>query len=450
MFSNLTNRFKQSLRKIINSGRLTEENIKETIREVRKALLEADVALSVIKSFINNIKTKSIGHKINNSLTPGQEFIKIVRSELISVMGEESSTLNLSDSPPAIVLIVGLQGSGKTTSLAKIAKWIKNKYRKKILITSTDVNRAAAIQQLKILSNDIEIDFFSTKENKTSIEISKEAIKHAKLKLYDILLIDTAGRLHINEEMMNEIKEIQIFSKPIETLLVVDSMMGQDAINMAQIFNKFLFISGIVLSKVDGDSRNGVALSMRYITNKPIKFIGTGEKITELKPFCPKKIADKILGMNEVLSIIEDIEEKVDKSHLKELNNQFKKSQNFNLDDFLTQIKKMKKIGGLNHLVNKLLKNFQTSDHASFNTDSNTLKKIEAIISSMTRKERMMPIIIKGSRKKRIALGSGTQVQDVNKLLKNFENIKRTIKKIQTGGIGNIMKNIKNMLPKKF
>lgn len=451
MFNNLTQRLSHSLKKIINKGRLTEENIKDTIREVRKALLEADVTLSVVKRFIENVKQKSIGHQINKSLTPGQEFIKIVKQELILAMGEKNNHLNLSIEPPAIILVVGLQGSGKTTSLAKIGLWIKEKHKKKILMVSADIYRAAAITQLQILSQKIKVDFFSSNENQTPIEIITQAIQYAKLKLYDVLLIDTAGRLHIDEIMMDEIKQIQNESKPIETLLIVDSMMGQDAINMAKIFNDDLLISGIVLTKTDGDSRSGIALSMRYITGKPIKFIGTGEKITSLEAFYPKKIVDRILGMNDVMSLIEDIQEKVDRTQIQKLTKKLKQGHDFNLNDFLTQIKQIKKIGGLNYFLDKFPTNHQLSHNISLlNTDKNTLKKTEAMIYSMTPRERAIPTIIKGSRKRRIALGSGTQIQDVNKLLKNFDDIRRIMRKIKTNGIAKVIRGIKNMLPKKF
>jgi len=451
MFNNLTQRLSNSFKKIINKGRLTEENIKDTIREVRKALLEADVTLSVITQFIENVKKKSIGNQINKSLTPGQEFIKIVKHELIFAMGKKNNSLNLSIAPPAVILVVGLQGSGKTTSLAKLGKWIKEKHKKKILIVSTDIYRAAAIKQLKILSEEIKVDFFSSNADQKTIEITKQAIKYAKLKLYDVLLIDTAGRLHIDKKMMNEIQNIQNLSKPIETLLVVDSMMGQDAINMAKIFNNDLLISGIILTKTDSDARSGIALSMRYITGKPIKFIGTGEKITALEAFYPERIADKILGMNDVISLIEEIEEKVDQSQIQKLTKKLKQGHDFNLNDFLNQIKQMKKIGGLNYFADKFSINNQLSNNISLlNTDKNTLKKVEAMICSMTPKERIKPIIIKGSRKRRIALGSGTKIQDVNKLLKNFDDIRRIMKKIKTGGIAKVMRSIKNMLPKKL
>ncbi|QCI17208.1 signal recognition particle protein [Buchnera aphidicola (Aphis helianthi)] len=450
MFSNLTERLSKSLRNIINKGRLTEENIKDTIREVRKALLEADVTLSVIKKFIKNVTQKSIGYEINKSLTPGQEFIKIVRNELISAMGEKDNDLNLSVRPPAVILIVGLQGVGKTTTVAKLAKWIQEKYKKKILVTSTDIYRAAAIKQLEVLSEQININFYLSNINQTPIKITEEAVNHAKLKLYDILLIDTAGRLHIDETMMNEVQEIQNFSNPIETLLVVDSMMGQDAINMATSFNQYLSISGIILTKTDSDARSGIALSMRYITGKPIKFIGTGEKLTNLEIFNPERIADKILGMNKVISIIKDIEEKINQSHVKNLTNKLKKGHDFNLNDFLTQIKEMKKMGGLNYFIDKFTNNKMISDNLLLDNDKYALNKIEAIIYSMTPKERNNPMIIKGSRKRRIALGSGTQIQDINKLLKNFDNIKRIMKKIKNNGIGKIIRNIKNILPKHF
>nr|AAV31413.1 putative signal recognition particle protein [Aphis citricidus] len=447
MFSSLAERLSKSLRNIINKGRLTEDNIKDTIREVRKALLEADVTLSVVKKFIINVKKKAIGHEINKSFTPGQEFIKIVRNELILSMGDQDNDLNLSTQPPAIILIIGLQGAGKTTTVAKIAKWIQNKYKKKILITSTDVYRAAAIKQLEILSSQININFYLSNINQKPINITKEAIQHAKLKFYDILLIDTAGRLHIDEKMMNEIQEIQNFSNPIETLLVVDSMMGQDAINMATNFNKYLSISGIILTKTDSDSRSGIALSMRYITGKSIKFIGTGEKITNLEIFHPERMADKILGMNKVISIIKDIEEKINKSDIQNLTKKLKQGHDFNLNDFLMQIKEMKKMGGLNYFIDKFSNNEILSNNLLGN-DQNALNKIEAIIYSMTPKERNNPSIIKGSRKRRISLGSGTQIQDINKLLKNFDNIKKIMKKIKNNGISKIMRNIKNILPK--
>lgn len=450
MFSRLTERLSKSLRNIINKGRLTEENIKDTIREVRKALLEADVALPVIKTFIKNVTEKSIGYKINNSLTPGQEFIKIVRNELILAMGEKDYDLNLSTRPPAIILFIGLQGVGKTTTVVKIAKWIQNKYKKKILITSTDVYRAAAIKQLEILSKQINVSFYPSNISQKPINIVEEAIKHAKLKLYDILLIDTAGRLHIDEIMMNEIKQIQNFSKPIETLLIVDAMMGQDSINMAKNFNHYVSISGVILTKTDSDSRSGIALSMRYITGKPIKFIGTGEKPINLEIFHPEHIADKILGMNKVISVIKDIEEKINQSHIKNLTNKIKKGNNFNLNDFLIQIKEMKKMGGLNYFIDKFSNNKMIYNNSLLGSDKNTLNKIEAIICSMTPKERNNPIIIKGSRKRRIALGSGTQIQDINKLLKNFHDIKNIMKKIKNNGIGKIIRNIKNILPKNF
>ncbi|CAL4326451.1 signal recognition particle protein [Buchnera aphidicola] len=451
MFNNLTQRLSQSLRKIINKGRLTEDNIKDTIREVRKALLEADVTLSVVQKFIDNVKKKAIGHEINKSLTPGQEFIKIVKNELIFAMGEKNNILNLSIAPPAVILVIGLQGVGKTTSLAKIGKWIQNKHKKKILIVSTDIYRAAAIKQLQILSHQIKVDFFESNQDETPIQITQKALKHAQKKLYDVLLIDTAGRLHIDQKMMDEIHEIQNLSNPIETLLIVDSMMGQDAVNMAKIFNNKLFISGIVLTKTDGDSRSGIALSMRHITGKPIKFIGTGEKITELETFYPEKIANRILGMHDVTTLIEDIEDTVDQSQVQKLTKKLKTGENFNLNDFLIQIKQMQKIGGLNFFINKFFKNNSLSNNISLlNMDKNALNKVEAMISSMTPKERLTPSIIKGSRKRRIALGSGTNVQDVNKLLKNFDVIQRIMKKIKTSGISKVMRGIKNIIPKNF
>ncbi|QCI21684.1 signal recognition particle protein [Buchnera aphidicola (Hyadaphis tataricae)] len=451
MFKNLTQRLSQSFRKIINKGRLTEENIKDTIREVRKAFLEADVTLSVIKKFIENVKEKSIGNEINKSLTPGQEFIKIVKKELIFAMGEKNNFLNLSTKPPAVILFVGLQGVGKTTNIAKLAKWIQNKHKKKILIISVDVYRAAAIKQLEILSKQIKVDFLPPSPNQTPLEITLKSIEYAKINFYDVLLIDTAGRLHIDKKMMTEIYEIQTVSKPIETLLVVDSMMGQDAVNMAKIFNEQLLISGIILTKTDGDSRNGIALSMRYITGKPIKFIGTGEKVNELEPFYPERTAERILGMNNIIAIIKDIEEKVSQAQVQEFTEKLQKGHLFNLNDFLIQIKQIKKMGGLNYFINKFSNNNQLSNSISLlKQDKNSLNKMEAMICSMTPKERATPSIIKGSRKRRIALGSGMKIQDVNKLLKNFDDIKRMMQKIKTGGVAKIMRGMKHILPKNF
>ncbi|CAL4323694.1 signal recognition particle protein [Buchnera aphidicola] len=450
MFDNLTERLSHTLRKITHSGRLTEENIKNTTREVRKALLEADVVLSVVKKFINNVKNKSIGLKINKSLTPGQEFIKIVKNELILAMGEKNNKLNFSVQPPAIILFIGLQGVGKTTSMVKLGKFIQEKHKKKILTVSTDIYRAAAIKQLEILSKQAKIDFFPSYENQIPVDIVQKSITYAQNKIYDVLLIDTAGRLHVNIKLMNEIKKIQILSKPIETLLVVDSMMGQDSINMANIFQNYVDISGIFLTKTDSDSRSGIALSIQNITGKSIKFIGTGEKIHQLEKFYPERMANRILGMEDVVSLIEDIEDKIDKSQIKKLTKKIKIGHNFDLNDFLIQIKQMKKIGGLNHLIEKFFHKNILPENQLINCNENTLNTIEAIICSMTPKEKMTPKIIKGSRKKRIALGSGTNIQDINKLLKNFDDAKKMMKKIKKSGLGNMMRGVKNFLPKKF
>ncbi|CUR53513.1 Signal recognition particle protein [Serratia symbiotica] len=446
MFENLTNRLSCTLRNISNRGRLTEENIKKTLREVRMALLEADVALPVVHKFINHIKINSIGHKINKSLTPGQEFIKIVKNELITSMGTTHIELNLSTQLPAIILVVGLQGVGKTTSIAKLGKLLKEKNNKKVLVVSIDIYRPAAIKQLEILAKNAGIDFFPSKITETPIDIINNALQYSKLKFYDILIIDTAGRLHINKIMMHEIKQIHTIINPIETLFIVDAMTGQDAANTAREFNKILPLTGIILTKVDSDTRGGAALSISYITGKPIKFIGVGEKIDTLEKFYPERIASRILGMGDILSLIDDIEKKVDHTLAKKLTNKLKKGNDFNLNDFLDQLKQMRNMGGISNVLKKLPTANLIQNKIKLPINDKILIHMEAIINSMTLKERIKPEIIKGSRKRRIAMGSGLKVQDVNRLLKQFYEMQRIIKKIKKGGISKIINNIQNII----
>ncbi|WP_343182904.1 signal recognition particle protein [Buchnera aphidicola (Neophyllaphis podocarpi)] len=447
MFGNLTKQLKKTIQKISNRGRLTEKHIKNTIREVRIALLEADVSLLVIKKFIDAIQKKVIGIKINKSLTPGQEFIKVVMRELIKIMEDDKQKLNLSVQPPAVILFLGIQGVGKTTSVVKLGNILKNK-NKKVIIASTDIYRPAAITQIEILSKKINIDCFKSDTNESPDKIAIKALEYAKIKFYDVLLIDTAGRMHIDKKMMNEIKNIYNAINPIETLFVIDAMTGQDSINIANNFNKKINITGIILTKTDGDARGGAALSVKYITKKPIKFISNGEKIHSIEKFNPKIIAKRILGMDDTVNIIEEIENKINKKEIEKITNKLKQGENFDLNDFLLQIKQIKKMGGIVSLIEKFKSNNKIINNIKSNTSKKELNKIESIINSMTIKERKQHNIIKGSRKRRISLGSGTTIQDVNNLLKQFTKVKNIMKKIKNKGLSKIIHDFKNMIPK--
>lgn len=450
MFENLSDRLSRTLRNISGRGRLTEENIKETLREVRMALLEADVALPVVRDFIARVKESAVGHEVNKSLTPGQEFVKIVQNELVNAMGEVNTDLDLSAQPPAVVLMAGLQGAGKTTSVAKLGKFLKEKKKKKVLVVSADVYRPAAIKQLETLAETVGIDFFPSTVQENPVTIASNALKHAQLQFYDVLLVDTAGRLHVDEGMMEEIQHLHKAINPVETLFVVDAMTGQDAANTAKAFNEALPLTGVVLTKVDGDARGGAALSIRHITGKPIKFLGVGEKTEALEPFHPDRIASRILGMGDVLSLIEDIESKVDRAQAEKLATKLKKGDGFDLNDFLDQLKQMKNMGGMASMLSKMPGMSQVPDAVKSQMDDSILVKMEAIINSMTKKERQKPEIIKGSRKRRIAAGSGTQVQDVNRLLKQFDDMQRMMKKMKKGGMAKMMRSMKGMMPPGF
>ncbi len=443
MFDNLTDRLSRTLRNISGRGRLTEDNIKETLREVRMALLEADVALLVVRDFIQSVKESAVGQNVNKSLTPGQEFIKIVKNELIRAMGEDNSVLNLSVQPPAVILMVGLQGVGKTTTVAKLGKLLKEKQNKKVLVVSADIYRPAAIKQLETLTQTIDIDFFPSTSSEKPVEIATNALQHAKLKFYDVLIIDTAGRMHVNAYMMEEIHAIDRAINPIETLFIVDAMTGQDAANAAKSFNKTLPLTGVILTKIDSDARGGAALSIRHITGKPIKFLGIGEKIDGLEPFYPDRIASRILGMGDVLSLIEQIERKVDREKVEKLAHKLKKGNSFDLNDFLEQLKQMRNMGGIASMLSKIPCISQVPNVVKSQMDDKVLIRMEAIINSMSSKERQKPEIIKGSRKRRIATGSGTQVKDVNRILKQFDDMQRMIKKIKKGGLAKIMGGMK-------
>lgn len=450
MFDNLTDRLSRTLRNISGRGRLTDDNIKETLREVRMALLEADVALPVVREFIQSVKESAVGQDVNKSLTPGQEFVKIVQNELIKAMGEENSALNLAVQPPAVILMAGLQGAGKTTTVAKLGKLLKEKQKKKVLVVSADIYRPAAIKQLETLTQTVGIDFFPSTASEKPVEIATNALQHAKLKFYDVLIIDTAGRLHVDEAMMEEIQAIHRTINPIETLFIVDAMTGQDAASTAKSFNETLPLTGIILTKIDGDARGGAALSIRHITGKPIKFLGIGEKIDGLEPFYPDRIASRILGMGDVLSLIEEIESKVDREKAEKLAHKLKKGNSFDLNDFLEQLKQMKNMGGMASMLSKMPGISQVPDAVKSQMDDKVLVRMEAIISSMTTKERQKPEIIKGSRKRRIAAGSGTQVQDVNRLLKQFDDMQRMMKKMKKGGLAKMMRGMKGMMPPGF
>lgn len=450
MFDNLSDRLSRTLRNISGRGRLTEDNIKETLREVRMALLEADVALPVVRDFISRVKESALGQEVNKSLTPGQEFVKIVRAELVNAMGDENNALNLAAQPPAVVLMAGLQGAGKTTSVGKLGKYLREKQKKKVLVVSADVHRPAAIKQLETLANTVGVDFFPSDAAQKPLDIVNQALNQAKLKFYDVLLVDTAGRLHVDETMMAEIIAIHAAIHPVETLFVVDAMTGQDAANTAKAFNQALPLTGVILTKVDGDARGGAALSIRHITGKPIKFMGVGEKTDALEPFYPDRLAGRILGMGDVLSLIEDIESKVDRAQAEKLASKLKKGDGFDLTDFLDQLKQMRNMGGMASMMNKLPGVGQLPDNVKSQMDDKVLVRMEAIINSMTAKERVSPDIIKGSRKRRIAAGSGMQVQDVNRLLKQFDDMQRMMKKMKKGGMAKMMRNMKGMMPPGF
>ncbi len=447
MFQNLSQGFNKIIKNLSGRGRLTDTNISETLRDVRVTLLEADVALSVVKEFINQVRSQALGKRVIDTINPGQAFIKIVSDELTQLMGEKNDSLTLNTQPPAIILLAGLQGSGKTTTAAKLANWLMTKEKKKVMMTSVDIYRPAAIAQLETLAQQINAEYFPSTAEQKPLDIIQNAIKAAKQSQADVLIIDTAGRLHVDQDMMNEIKEIHKASHPIETLFVVDSMTGQDAVNSAKAFNDALSLTGIILTKTDGDARGGAALSIRHITGKPIKFIGVGEKIHALEAFHPDRIASRILGMGDIISLVEEAEQKIDKAQAEKIIKKIKKGGGFDLEDFLEQLQQMKKMGGVASLMSKIpgIANIPQAAKDQVNDDS--FKKTEAIIFSMTRKERRFPAIIKGSHRQRIAKGSGTQVQDVNRLMKQFEQMQKMMKKMNKGGMTQMLRNMKGMMP---
>jgi signal recognition particle subunit SRP54 len=447
MFQNLTDRLGQTLKNISGKGRLTEDNIKDTLREVRMALLEADVALPVVKDFIENVKTRALGVEVSKSLQPGQMFVKIVQSELENAMGDGSEGLNLAATPPAVIMVAGLQGAGKTTSVGKLAKYLTEREKKKVIVVSADVYRPAAIKQLQTLSEEVGVECYPSTIMQRPVDIVKAAIDHAKMQFFDVLIVDTAGRLAVDEKMMDEIKQLHVAVNPVETLFVVDAMTGQDAANTAKAFNEALPLTGVILTKADGDARGGAALSVKHITGKPIKFLGVGEKLDALEPFHPQRIASRILGMGDVLSLIEDVERKVDRKQAERVAKKIQKGQGFDLQDFKEQLEQMRNMGGMMSMMDKLPGMGNMSAKIKDKANDKQFVQMEAIINSMTPGERQRPDVIKGSRKRRIASGSGTQIQDVNRMLKQFMQMQKMMKKMGGGGMKKMMRGMGGMMP---
>ena len=444
MFNSLTERLEATVRRLRGQAFLNDENIADALREVRMALLEADVALPVVKDFIAAVKARALGKEVLTSLSPGQVLIGIVHEELTRLMGGENAELNLAATPPAVILMAGLQGSGKTTTSGKLALLLKNR-KKKVLLTSADVYRPAAIEQLRLLGKQLDVSFFEAGADRDPLKIAQAALDHARKQFYDVLIVDTAGRLAIDEAMMTEIKQLHAAVKPVETLFVVDAMQGQDAVNVAKAFNEALPLTGIVLTKLDGDSRGGAALSVRQITGKPLKFIGVSEKPNGLEAFHPERMAQRILGMGDVLSLIEQAQGSVDLAEAKKIADKVKKGKDFDLEDFKAQIQQMRKMGGMSALMDKLPGAAQMNLPAG--ADDKSVNRIEGIINSMTPLERRKPDLLKASRKRRIAAGAGVQVQEINKLLKQFEQAQKMMKMMGKGGLSKMMRGMKGMMP---
>ncbi len=446
MLENLTGRLQGVIKNLRGQARLTEDNIADAMREVRMALLEADVALPVVKDFIANVKQRAQGKEVLQSLTPGQAVIEVVNDELVALMGKANVGLNLAAVPPAIILMAGLQGSGKTTTSAKLAKLLKEQKRK-VLLASADVYRPAAIEQLKTLAKQLEIECFDSNASQKPADIASATLDFAKRGYYDVVIFDTAGRLGIDEAMMAEIKALHAQLNPIETLFVVDAMQGQDAINTAKAFGETLPLTGVILTKLDGDSRGGAALSVRHVTGKPIKFIGVSEKVDGLEPFYPDRMASRILGMGDVLGLIEQAHKNVDMAEAQKLADKVKSGKNFDLDDFKAQMSQMRKMGGMGALMDKMPSQI-AGMAAKVNPEEadKSLRRIEGIINSMTPLERRKPEIIKATRKKRIADGSGVQVQEVNRLLKQFEETQKMMKMFSKGGVAKMMRSMGGLM----
>jgi len=447
VFDKLSARLSAVVEGLRGRGRLTEENIGDTLRQVRMALLEADVALPVVKEFIDAVKARAIGLEIHKSLTPGQALVRVIHEELVRVMGEGVRPLNLRTQPPAIILLAGLQGAGKTTTAAKIALWLRERERKRVLLVSTDVRRPAAMLQLERLGEQLGIDVAAASPTETPLAIATRALEEARRGVYDALLVDTAGRLHVDEEMMREVRELAASLKPIETLFVVDSMAGQDAVNAARAFGAALDLTGIVLTKADGDARGGAALSVRRVTGQPILFVGVGEKPEALEVFQPDRMASRILGMGDVLSLVEEVTRKVDRDEAEKLARKMAKGKDFDLDDLLGQLRQLEGMGGMAALLDKLPAPLAAKAGSLPQGNERDIRRQIAIICSMTSRERRYPKTIDGSRRRRIAAGSGTQVADVNRLLKNFLQMQKMMKGMGKGGLGRMMRSMAGRLP---
>ena len=447
MFENLQDRLGSVLKNVRGRGRLTESNIKDTMRGMRMALLEADVALPVVRAFVEQVREKAMGEDVLTSLTPGQTLVKIVNDELASLMGEANAGLDLNVQPPAVILMAGLQGSGKTTSVAKLARWLLEKQHKKVMVVSCDVYRPAAIEQLRTLAAEVRAECFPSSDDQNPVDIARGASEAAKKGLFDVLIVDTAGRLHVDAAMMGEIRVLHGAIDPVETLFVVDCMAGQDAANTAKAFDAALPLTGVVLTKADGDARGGAALSIRHITGKPIKFLGVGEKTAALELFHPDRVVSRILGMGDVLSLVEEVQSKVDHEQAQRLVKKLKKGKGFDLVDLRDQLVQVSNLGGMTEFMDKLPGMNELPDQVRNQVNGKELVKLIAIIDSMTPHERQFPAIITGSRKRRIATGSGTQIQGVNRLLKQFTQMQKMMKKMKGGGMAKMMRGLKGRIP---
>ena len=445
MFENLSDRLSQTFRQIGGKAHLSEDNVKQALRDVRMALIEADVALPVVKSFVERVKQQALGREVSQSLSPGQAFVQCVQRELQAMLGESGQGLELAVVPPAVILMAGLQGAGKTTSVAKLARYLKEREKKTVAVVSADVYRPAAIQQLATLAEEVGVECYPSEVSQSPLEIVNAALAAAKARLADVLIVDTAGRLAIDEEMMAEIGQLHSVLKPAETLFVVDAMTGQDAANTAQAFDDVLPLSGVILTKIDADTRGGAALSVRAITGKPIKFMGVGEKTTALEPFHPERIASRILGMGDMMSLIEEAERKVDKRKAERLARKVKKGKGFDLADFRDQLQQMNNMGGVGSMLEKMPGMAGMAQAVEQQAAQKQFGQMEAIINSMTPRERRQPELLNGSRKRRITAGSGTQLQDLNRLLKQHKQMQKMMKKMKKGGLGNMMKGLGGM-----
>jgi len=447
MFDKLTERLGAVLDVVRGRGRITEENIADALRQVRVALLEADVALPVVKAFIESVKARAVGAEVSRSLTPGQTFIKIIHEELVNAIGGESAGLNLRVQPPLVVLLAGLQGAGKTTTAGKLARWLQSQNRKRVLLASADVHRPAAILQLERLAKQLDVGFFPSSTQSKAEDIAAGALVQARQGLYDALIVDSAGRLHVDAEMMDEIRRIDAVLNPHERLFVVDSMAGQDAVNAARAFGEALELTGVILTKADGDARGGAALSVRHVTGKPIVFMGVGEKIDALEPFHPQRVASRILGMGDVLSLVEQVEQQVDREKAETLARKLTRGHEFDFTDLRDQLHQLQQMGGIGALVDKLPAELSGAASRASDLDERQLRRQIAIINSMTPRERRRPNLIDGSRKRRIAGGAGVQVQDVNRLLKQFLQMQKTMKRFSKGGLQKLLRGMGGRMP---